>query len=682
MACSATLVFHHGRFGTSLLKQRTTSKMIKCSLFGGAAFCFVLAGCDAPEAAPLASIIPEEAVSEPHSAADLDWAKLFSGIDVTTQLEGETSFERFILDVELSNQRRRELGLKFWRDHPDDPRRYKWLILATHLAPYYPSDLNTWAEQAAELGDNADAVDIRALRAWQAIYPKLRAAFWRSGQVSNSQRRYLWFGELEQRLLCLIRSVERGQPADATGILKEIVAYTEEYPKPFSEDDRAHYEWTIVTLVEKVLESADAFGISISNRADFHDAITNGVMRNMEFQTIDDEKWSAFIAARDVVNVAAGQQAPNPWHRLPGDYSYEGRPLPILFYRPNSPESRFVYEYKREVLARRYRAQGLVLWEAHPDAQERMFWLTQTVKPWPRYMSSISQGAAALAEDDQRGVQVDYDALSQWQQLYPRLRAEVWSDPAVSDKQRGILRFEEVRTALLDIRHGRSSHDRVTETLAGIHELWTEYGLWFQARRLAANYVVREPGTLGMTNEVVAAFLEPMLKYDHESLRNLAEGWFRSQELWTTPLDFSAPTLDGEAFDLSDLRGKIVLMKYWSTYCASCIAAMPEIDRVYGEYRDGGFEVISVSFDAESKRERVEQIGRRFGLTWTTLNAESQWDEANARFGWGNVLPAYMLLDRDGRLVAGTEEVDHGKNLRALLDGIMAAEESAGSALQ
>ena len=216
------------------------------------------------------------------------------------------------------------------------------------------------------------------------------------------------------------------------------------------------------------------------------------------------------------------------------------------------------------------------------------------------------------------------------------------------------------------------------EALDGIHELWQVYGEYghskFFARRLASNFVVREPLALGMLEADVAHFLEPMLVSSDDGLRSLAEGWFQSRELRSTPLTFGAPTLSGEPFDVADLRGSIVMLDFWTTSCSACIEAMPLIHEIYEEYRGRGFEVISVNFDADRNRKRVERIKRELDLTWTTLNAESQWHEANERFGWGNILPVYMLLDREGKLIAGTEEIDYGRNLRRLLDELLSAE--------
>ena len=70
----------------------------------------------------------------------------------------------------------------------------------------------------------------------------------------------------------------------------------------------------------------------------------------------------------------------------------------------------------------------------------------------------------------------------------------------------------------------------------------------------------------------------------------------------------------------------------------------------------------------------MKRIEQSLGLTWTTLAAEDQYEIVNETYGFGGMMPQYMLLNRDGRLYASTAEVDMGRNLEALLEEMLAAE--------
>jgi hypothetical protein len=97
---------------------------------------------------------------------------------------------------------------------------------------------------------------------------------------------------------------------------------------------------------------------------------------------------------------------------------------------------------------------------------------------------------------------------------------------------------------------------------------------------------------------------------------------------------------------------------------------MSLINEVHKEYRGRGFEVVSVCFDAKTRRDQVRRIERRIGSNWITLAADELWPDISKRFGFQG-FPQYMLLDREGKMVAGTSEVNLGRGLRPLLDQIL-----------
>src|SRR4029077_16012026 len=61
--------------------------------------------------------------------------------------------------------------------------------------------------------------------------------------------------------------------------------------------------------------------------------------------------------------------------------------------------------------------------------------------------------------------------------------------------------------------------------------------------------------------------------------------------------DFPLPTLSGAPIRSSDLRGKVVLLNFWVTWCGSCRAEMPALDALYQQYKDRGLEVLAVNLD-------------------------------------------------------------------------------------
>ena len=81
--------------------------------------------------------------------------------------------------------------------------------------------------------------------------------------------------------------------------------------------------------------------------------------------------------------------------------------------------------------------------------------------------------------------------------------------------------------------------------------------------------------------------------------------------------DFSLETLDGQTVSLSDLRGQVVLINFWATWCPPCREEMPAIQSVYDRYRDQGFTVLAVNL-LETNAE-VTEFTDEMGLTFPIL---------------------------------------------------------------
>ena len=108
--------------------------------------------------------------------------------------------------------------------------------------------------------------------------------------------------------------------------------------------------------------------------------------------------------------------------------------------------------------------------------------------------------------------------------------------------------------------------------------------------------------------------------------------------------DFSLETLDGERINLSDLKGKIVVLNFWFIECAPCIAEMPALNKLAEEYQDS--EVVFVAFGRNDK-ESLIRFGKKHKFKYKVV--ASDFNFANKYCivsGW----PTNMVLDRNGVL--------------------------------
>jgi peroxiredoxin len=109
--------------------------------------------------------------------------------------------------------------------------------------------------------------------------------------------------------------------------------------------------------------------------------------------------------------------------------------------------------------------------------------------------------------------------------------------------------------------------------------------------------------------------------------------------------DFELKTPKGETVKLSDLRGQAVLVNLWATWCPPCRAEMETIEKIYQEYQDQGFTVLSVNMTYQDEPSDVMPFVNEHGLTFPILLDETG-DMAKAY--QLKSLPSSYFINRDG----------------------------------
>ena len=113
---------------------------------------------------------------------------------------------------------------------------------------------------------------------------------------------------------------------------------------------------------------------------------------------------------------------------------------------------------------------------------------------------------------------------------------------------------------------------------------------------------------------------------------------------------FELKDLSGKTVTLSDYRGKVVLLNFWSTLCAPCVAEMPSLNRLHDALRDKGFHVIAVSIDGPDRP--VKNFVSEKRIAFTVLRDPEK--EVFFDLYAGPSLPASYLIDKSGA-IAGKE---------------------------
>ncbi|HEV8371493.1 MAG TPA: cytochrome c biogenesis protein CcdA [Pyrinomonadaceae bacterium] len=109
--------------------------------------------------------------------------------------------------------------------------------------------------------------------------------------------------------------------------------------------------------------------------------------------------------------------------------------------------------------------------------------------------------------------------------------------------------------------------------------------------------------------------------------------------------DIAMQTLSGEPFQLSELRGRVVLVNFWATWCVPCLSEIPDLSAIQRDLGSQGLRVVGISWDdsAEGVREFQSDIKQDYLVV---LGGE----DVQARFGGVPSLPTTLVIDREGRI--------------------------------
>jgi peroxiredoxin len=132
--------------------------------------------------------------------------------------------------------------------------------------------------------------------------------------------------------------------------------------------------------------------------------------------------------------------------------------------------------------------------------------------------------------------------------------------------------------------------------------------------------------------------------------------------------DFTLKSSTGKNLKLSELRGQVVMINFWASWCAPCRQEMPLLNHIYEQYHKVGFTLLGVNIDDRS--ETAQALAQQLGISFPVLfDADKQ---VSHRYDVG-AMPSTLLIDRSGKVRylhrgyrAGVE-VQYDKQVRELL---------------
>ena len=114
--------------------------------------------------------------------------------------------------------------------------------------------------------------------------------------------------------------------------------------------------------------------------------------------------------------------------------------------------------------------------------------------------------------------------------------------------------------------------------------------------------------------------------------------------------EISLPGVKDNAINLSSLKGKVVLIDFWASWCGPCRAAIPNVIKLYNKYKAKGFEVFGVSIDSK-KADWLKAIASD-NIKYTQVMDKDGWNSTVAEKYGVFSIPSTFLLDKTGKVIA------------------------------
>jgi thiol-disulfide isomerase/thioredoxin len=201
---------------------------------------------------------------------------------------------------------------------------------------------------------------------------------------------------------------------------------------------------------------------------------------------------------------------------------------------------------------------------------------------------------------------------------------------------------------ILDVQTGEGGVEEVLKSVEKFIKIAPQDERGAMLLNAIATELKGSPRQAELYRRVVAGY--PESPYADPARRNL-----KRLESVGKPFELEFTDLKGNSIAMKDLRGKVVVVDFWGTFCEPCVAEMPKLKEQYARYHGQGVEFIGVSLEGSKEEgglDLLKDFIARNEIPWPQYYQGNGWDSAFSS-SWGiDVLPAMFVIDQDGKIAS------------------------------